>query len=321
MGLLRRRSWIVAALALALLGGCQREDGGPGRYAAHGTVEDVDVENGQVLIDHDDVEGLMPAMTMNFAVSDRALLERLAPGQKIDFEIDFTGRSYEVVDAEVVGDASGEEGWMRLGDGLVRTSEAPPFELVDQAGHSVSLASLGDRVLVVDFIYTRCPGPCPAQTSRQVALQRKLPERLRDDVRFVSISLDPAFDRPEVLEQYALERGADLSGWSFLTGPPERVAEVVRAWGVGSIRKDDGTIDHTLVRFLVQDGRVVERYWLSPRGDDDLLADIVALAEARHARAETGEVGAKAADGGADADDASADAQEGRAGADAPASP
>ena len=269
---------------MAVLGGCRQEDGGPGRYPAHGTVEDVDRESGQVLIDHDDVEGLMPAMTMNFAVSDRELLARLEPGQKIDFEIDFTGRSYEVVAARVVGDASGDEGWARLGDGLVRTSEAPPFELVDQAGRDVTLASFGDRVLVVDFIYTRCPGPCPAQTSMQVALQRKLPEAFRDDVHFLSISLDPAFDRPEVLARYARERGADLSGWSFLTGPPERVAEVVRAWGIGSIRKEDGTIDHTVVRFLVQDGRVVERYWMSEDGDDALLADLIALAEARAAR-------------------------------------
>jgi protein SCO1/2 len=239
--------------------GCEREDGAPGRYAAHGTVEDVDVENGQVLIDHEDVDRLMPAMTMNFAVPDAEVLAKLAPGQVIDFVIEFTGRSYEVVEVDVVGSGSEEAGWMPLRDGLVRTSVAPPFELIDQAGQPLSLSSLGDRVLVVDFIYTSCPGPCPIQTSLQVALQRKIPESLRDDVRFVSISLDPEVDRPEVLTRYANQHGADLANWSFLTGPTEQVADVVRRWGIGSVRKPDGTVDHTLVRFLAQNGRIVNR--------------------------------------------------------------
>ena len=262
---------------------CDGGDGGPGRYAAHGVVEDVDLANGQILIDHGDVEGLMPAMTMNFAVSDRSLLEKLAPGQVIDFKIHFTGRSYEVVDATVVGDAEEEAGWFRLGDGLVRTNPAPPFDLIDQAGNEVSLASFGDRVLMVDFIYTSCPGPCPVQTSIQVELQRQIPEALRSEVQFLSISLDPEVDRPEVLERYALARGVDLSNWSFLTGPPEDVAEVVRLWGVGSIRTEEGTIDHTLVRFLVQNGRVIERYWTSEGGGEEVLADVTALAMQRQA--------------------------------------
>ncbi len=275
---------MIGPMVLGLVA-CSQEEGGPGRYAARGVVEDVNSEGGQVLIDHEDVEGLMPAMTMNFAVPDRDLLEKLAPGQIVDFEIHFTGRSYDVVSAEVVGTATAETGWQRLGDGLVRTSPAPPFDLIDQAGRPVSLASLGGRVLLVDFIYTSCPGPCPVQTSLQVALQRRVPEALRRHVQFISISLDPEVDRPEVLGRYASARGADFSNWSFLTGPTKDVAEVIRSWGVGSVRKPDGTIDHTLVRFLVHDGRVIERYWTSDGTDEKILADLIALAEERAALA------------------------------------
>jgi len=290
MGFLNGRSvWLALFIFAAfVVQGCEREDGGPGHYSAHGTVEDVDLENGQILIDHGDVEGLMPAMTMNFAISDRALLETLAPGQVIDFEIHFTGRSYEVVEAEVVGEADAEAGWMRLRDGLVRTSPAPPFDLIDQAGRPVSLESLGDRVLMVDFIYTSCPGPCPVQTSIQVELQHKIPAALRGEIQFISISFDPEVDRPEVLERYAAARGVDFSNWSFLTGPTEQVAEVVRRWGVGSVRKPDGTIDHTLVRFLVQNGRVIERYWTSEGRDDVILADMTALAKERQTNSNSG---------------------------------
>jgi protein SCO1/2 len=285
MGLLSRRvlRFILFSFAAFAALACERGDGGPGRYSAHGIVEDVDLENGQVLIDHEDVDGLMPAMTMNFAVPDQDLLAKLAPGQVVDFEIHFTGRSYDVVGATVVGEAAAEAGWFRLREGLVRTSPAPPFDLIDQAGRAVSLESLGGRVLIVDFIYTSCPGPCPVQTSIQVELQRRIPEDLRGEIQFISISLDPEVDRPEVLERYGTARGVDFSNWSFLTGPTEQVAEVVLRWGVGSVRKEDGSIDHTLIRFLVQNGRVIERYWTSDGRDEAILADLTALANARQA--------------------------------------
>ncbi|MEM9176647.1 MAG: SCO family protein [Myxococcota bacterium] len=274
------RAGALAALALAaILVGCSGEEGGPGVYAARGTVEDVDVEGAQVLIDHEDVPGLMPAMTMNFAVPDADVLDRLAAGQVIEFEMRFTGRSYEVESFEVIGEAPFEDGWRRLGDALVRTSPVPAFDLIDQAGRRVTDADLGDRIGLVDFVYTECPGPCPIQTSNLVALQKSIPEAVRERIRFLSFSLDPEVDRPEVLERYARERGADLATWSFLTGETEALAQLVRAWGVGTLRQPDGTIDHTLILFAVKDGRVMERYTLEDLRSGALLEALVTLAE------------------------------------------
>jgi len=287
MAVRRRFALGVLALAVAALVGCEPSDPRIGRHPAHGTVEDVDRANAQVLIEHDDVEGLMPAMTMNFHVPDRDVLARLARGQVIDFELEFTGRSYEVVDFQVVGEGAWDAGWRRLADGLVRTSVVPDFELTDQAGRPVVFSALGDRVLLLDFIYTRCPGPCPVQTSRQVAIQRRIPEALRSRVWFLSLSLDPERDTPADLERYARARGADLSNWSFLTGPSEALAALARSYGVGSLRKEDGTIDHTLVTFLVHDGRLLDRYRPEPGEDDRLLADVVALASRPPATPET----------------------------------
>lgn len=289
MGLLSRssaRSGRFARLAAVVVvcgssiiaAACERDHSSVGRHPAHGVVEDVDRENAQVLIEHGDIAGLMSAMTMNFAVPDAALLAKLERGQVIDFVVDFTGRSYDVVAVEVVGEGAFEEGWRRLGEGLVRSSPVPDFELIDQAGRPVVFNELGDLVLLVDFIYTRCPGPCPIQTARQVSLQRRIPEALRPRVRFLSLSLDPEHDRPAELERYAKERGADLSNWSFLTGPTETLAALVRAYGVGSLRRQDGSIDHTLITFLVHDGRMLERYLPKPGEEDRLLADVEALA-------------------------------------------
>lgn len=276
---------VVAGCLLATAGCDGARDPAIGRHAAHGIVEDVDRENAQVLIDHEAVPGLMGAMTMNFTVPDPALLARLRRGQVIDFVIDFTGRSYVLVGFEVVGEGDPAAGWRRLGDELVRSRPVPDFELVDQAGRTVRGSDFGDRILLVDFVYTRCPGPCPAQTANQVALQRRIPASIRARVHFLSFSLDPANDDPVALERYATARGVDFGTWSFLTGPPEQLALLARAYGVGSLRQADGTIDHTLVTFLVQNGRVLERYYPRPGEADRLLADLVALAEERSADA------------------------------------
>jgi cytochrome oxidase Cu insertion factor (SCO1/SenC/PrrC family) len=111
-------------------------------------------------------------------------------------------------------------------------------------------------VLVVDFIFTRCSGPCPILTARNVQLQRALDADLRGRVRFVSISLDP--ERHAESPPTRPRRGP--GSWSFLTGPEADVAEVVPA-GVGMLRAPDGNIDHALVTFLSM-GRDGSRRWL-----------------------------------------------------------
>lgn len=262
-----------------LLVACSDEAGGPGVYEARGIVEDVDVTRAQVLIEHEDVPGLMPAMTMNFAVPDEDVLNALAAGQVITFEMRFTGRTYEVESFEVVGEAPFEDGWRRLGDVLVRTNPVPAFDLIDQSRRRVTNENFADRVTLVDFVYTECPGPCPIQTSSLVALQRAIPADVRDRIHFLSFSLDPEVDRPAVLEQYATERGVDLERWSFLTGETPVLSALVRKWGVGSLRKPDGSIDHTLILFAVKGGRVMERYTLADARSGALLEDLVTLAK------------------------------------------
>jgi protein SCO1/2 len=91
--------------------------------------------------------------------------------------------------------------------------QLPPFSLVDTAGHTVTGDQLRGRAWVADFIFTRCAGACPAMTTRMAALRARVPE----DVLFVSLTVDPAHDTPEVLARHAERVGAG-SGWIFLTG-------------------------------------------------------------------------------------------------------
>jgi protein SCO1/2 len=272
---LNARTFLALALATALVAsGCRPAN----VYEGHGIVREVDLATGQAVIEHDEIPGLMSAMTMSFDVPDKALLAQLAPGQHIDFELEVTERSYRIIAAKAEGASSGAARSPSIASALQPNDLAPAFSLVDQAGNPVTLADLNGQVLVVDFIFTRCPGPCPIMTSRHVELQRALAPELRERVRFVSISLDPAFDSPEVLKAYADARGVDLSNWSFLTGPEPDVAEVVRRFGVGTLRASDGNIDHALATFLVDGrGRIAKRWLGLEHPVDELRTEITAL--------------------------------------------
>lgn len=256
----RIRALAAAALLAALATSC-REDPAAHGHPARGIVRDVLLAEGQAVIEHEEVPGLMPAMTMSFDVPDRALLATLAPGQTIDFRIEHTEKTYRVIAATVTGEA-GSAGRSGGFEDLAPASDpAPDFALVDQNGAPLTLADLRGKLVVLDFIFTTCQGPCPMLTSAHVTLQRSLPPELRARTRFVSITLDPVRDNPMALRAYGLARGADLTGWHFLTGPPDTVAEVVKAYGVGSVRRPDGQIDHLVATFVIDgEGQIAQRF-------------------------------------------------------------
>jgi len=254
------------------------------RHGGRGIVEDVRPEMGQVVVSHDEIRGVMMAMTMNFDVPDPQVLAKLRPGQEISFTMVATGSSYEIIDVRVLGEVDTDGEWARLGEKLVRTTEAPDFDLVDQNGERRTLADYAGRVVLLDFIFTRCEGPCPIMTAREAGIQRKLDPSLRERVAFVSISLDPVHDTPEALRAYAALHGADLSNWSFLTPPRadlERGDAVVRAYAVGKTRNEEGTIEHLVAAFLVGPrGRILKRYLGMQHESDAMLRDLESAAAA-----------------------------------------
>jgi len=252
------RRLAIACAALVLAASCGR---GAKVFDAHGVVEEVQRENQQVLISHDDIPGLMPGMTMNFDVPDPQLLARLAPGQTIDFKLEFTGKAYRVIDATIRATGSATRGGASLAGAPADAEPAPPFHLIDQDGKPLALEDLRGKTVLLDFIYTRCPGPCPILTGIHAKVQKELSPELRAKTHFASISLDPTRDTPEVLREYAEKRGADLGPWSFLTGAPADVDAVVKSYGVGSARSPDGGIEHVVVTFLIDpNGRIRRRY-------------------------------------------------------------
>jgi protein SCO1/2 len=109
---------------------------------------------------------------------------------------------------------------------LPRIAQVPQFALRDQNGAELRRDGLRGRVWIANFMFTSCPDVCPLLTAKMSGLRGRLVGD-RADVRFVSFSVDPEHDTPVALKKYALEHGADLPDWRFLTGPLAEVEQVI----------------------------------------------------------------------------------------------
>jgi protein SCO1/2 len=103
--------------------------------------------------------------------------------------------------------------------------KVPAFSLTDQQGHTVTDRDLSGTPWVANFIFTRCSSVCPLLTAKFRALQAKV--GTSDGVSFVSFTVDPEHDTPEVLAAYAEKFAADPARWRFLTGPMATIEKTV----------------------------------------------------------------------------------------------
>jgi protein SCO1 len=155
---------------------------------------------------------------------------------------------------------------------------APDFSLIDQDRRSVTLRDFRGKVVALTFIYTTCPDICPMLTANMAQVQQELGADFGRTVAFVSITVDPERDTPEVLKSYADGFGISTRGWAFLTGDPAVLKTVGQRYGIFATRGSDGEIDHTLLTSLIdRDGRLRVQY-LGARFDlEEFRRDLLGL--------------------------------------------
>lgn len=137
----------------------------------------------------------------------------------------------------------------------------PNFAMFDQNGDVLPIHSLKGHPFVLNFIFTRCgmPEMCPASTKRMKAMQEQARMKGIDELRFVTISFDPAFDSPGVLKAYAEGYGIELDNFHFLTASQELVDDLLRVFGILT-RDEYGTINHTMATLLIDaEARIATR--------------------------------------------------------------
>jgi len=141
----------------------------------------------------------------------------------------------------------------------------PEFSLTNQSGQLVTTEELRGSLLVVGFVFTRCPSVCPALSARMQRLQYTLARLPQKDVTLLSITIDPEHDTPAVLSEYAAEYDADPSRWQFLTSEPDSIRAVLDGFHVSAERIDDpdkpNNILHSEAMLLVDaDGTLIGVY-------------------------------------------------------------
>jgi len=209
----------------------------PGRtvtdYPIKGVIKRVEKELEHVRIDHEAIPGFMDAMQMRFSYPDKTALESLRPGDHVSGTLRVVKENGVVTDYELRGLTVTEpapprrmvldtsKGKVELREETKRLTPGdlvPDFTMTLQDGTAQKFASLQGNVVVLTFIYTRCPLPdfCPLMDKKFADLAARIgasPGHARS-VRLISLSFDPDHDTPEVLSRHAQVRGAMPPLWT-----------------------------------------------------------------------------------------------------------
>lgn len=230
----------------------------------------------------------MPSMTMPFVARDPKQIADLKTGDAISFHMAVTKKDFwienvkkirredvNVAEPKRTAPVSAERnGRLKEGD------EMPPFSLTNQNGERISLDTFRGQPFVLTFVFTRCPVPnfCPRMSNNFEELQTaiKTGGGTLAKTHLLSITLDPDYDTPKVLSDYAGFHHADRQIWTFATGQERGVDALTHAFSVYR-QTEGGTISHGLATALINRDGKIERIW---RGNAWTPAEVTAAIQA-----------------------------------------
>jgi protein SCO1/2 len=256
-------------------------------YLVNGVVKELRLDANRIVIRHEEIPDFMPAMTMPFVLRDSNLLTGLVAGDRVAFEL------------HVAADESWIEKIARTGHAESATETNSPvvtnvpmasfetplrdYKFTNEFGQPVSFNDLRGTALGVTFFFTRCPLPeyCPRLMKNFVGAAEKLRANPNAPTNWhlLAFTFDPSFDTPAVMNAYAQRYHYDSNHWSFLTGAPERIAELAKASGV--YYEPDGVFYNHNFRTLVINSAGQLQMSFPVGGDlSDLLAEEIIKAAA-----------------------------------------
>lgn len=273
-------------------GGAQPQNGSDTaqRYPLKGKVVSVDRAAKKATIDHGDIPGYMPAMTMEFPVRADWVWDDLTPGSEIRAElvIDNAKGEYWLENLGIMAAVNPnqpapppiDERFAQIG------KDVPDFSLVNQDGKRISLKDFRGKALAITFIYARCPLPdyCIKMSTNfsDLANQVKGDPGLRDKIRLLSISFDPASDTPEKLKQYGTgyygkDVQPDFELWQLAVGKDAEVRKIADFFGLRyEVDANDKTqFNHSLRTAVIgPDGKVKKIFAGKEWTAKDLLREL-----------------------------------------------
>jgi protein SCO1/2 len=231
----------------------------------------------EAVVRHDPYGG-MPAMTMVFRVPSKSALARLAPGVRIEASTEMTADEPRLDNVRVVGGVAGyvaravhDVQPLNVGDSM------PQTQFFDQLGRGFSFTDFRGQAVVLAFVYTRCRDPrmCPLVSANFHLLQRKLAGL---PVHLVEITLDPAYDTPDVLAAYGGRFGADPARWTLGTGPVDVVNDFAAKFGIAVFADPQAGLIHSERTAIIDENtRIVDLLDAAAWNADDVAAEVRTL--------------------------------------------
>jgi len=236
-------------------------------YIVRGVLKKVNQSEHQLVIAHEAIPNFMEAMTMPFNIKDDAILTRVAPGEKVTFQLHITEAESWIDHIEKldlsqpvanIPAASKSDFHPEVNTNSAVASHAENslrnYKFTNELGHPVSLSGFHGQAIALTFFFTRCPIPefCPRLSRNFQEVQRKLStmENAPTNWRLLSVTFDPAHDTPQVLKAYGASYQYDPKHWSFLTGPQDKIAEFARLCDV-KFDPENGLINHNFRTLII----------------------------------------------------------------------
>jgi protein SCO1/2 len=257
----------LAALT-AVISGCDRQprnETAEARsvYSVTGSVVEVRMAEKYVEIKHEKIPGYMAAMTMPFDVKDTNELAGLGPGDRVIFQMivqtnDAWIENIRITEKSLKGiPTSGPFRLVREVEPLAVGDTLPEYHFTNELGLAVSTAQFKGKALVLAFVFTRCPYPtfCPLTVGNLADTQRRLKAMTNGPTNWhlLAISIDPEYDTPAVLHEYAQKFSYDPKSWSFLTGELIDVTALAEQFGMTFWHEDGNQLPSHNLRTVVVD--------------------------------------------------------------------
>jgi protein SCO1/2 len=283
--------FVAAIVVLAACGGVERSasrfeaSADARRFPIAGEVRAVHAADGTLTVAHEDIAGLMDAMTMDFPVQDPWVLKAAGPGDRISGTLVLDGaRSWIEGIAITKADSSFTPGPAGTLPNVAGVS-MPDVALVNQDDTAVRPSDWAGHPAVLTFIYTRCPLPdyCPLMMQRMNQIADRLDaDRRRDRVWLAAITLDPEFDSPAVLKAFGdhwirVPEGAGrYDRFALLTGDPEAIRTLASTFHLTYEPQDDEIVHGLRTVVVDAEGRIVRVFLGTDWSVDDVLAAVPA---------------------------------------------
>ena len=252
----------IPVLLTFMFGACRHNEK---RYELKGKVVTVEREKHLVTVSHEEVKGLMPAMTMPFTVRNEQDLDALAPDAELTATLVIDGTHSWLEDLVVV-QATGTPTTLPGTPAEAKAGDlVPNFALQNQDGKTIHFKDYRGKALLLTFIYTRCPLPdyCDLMSNNFAQIDRELQKdpNLYAKTHLLSISIDPGYDTPKVLRSYGAahtERyeAETFQHWEFASG--EQMKDAAQFFGLRYFADQDQIIHGLRTVIVTPEGKVAK---------------------------------------------------------------